>query len=148
MSRFIPILALPGLLILLAGNLCAQKSADLIYLGEKVCRECHHSKGNRDQFNTWRLSRHSKSYAALFKPEAKKIAELSGIKIKPYESPICLGCHTTAYFTQWWQRDNDFHFEDGVQGELGHGPGSSYLDVHVKGDRDKAVEAGLLYPEN
>src|SRR4030043_23419 len=78
--------ALPGLLILLAGNLCAQKSADLIYLGEKVCRECHHSKGNRDQFNTWRLSRHSKSYAALFKPEAKKIAELSGIKIKPYES--------------------------------------------------------------
>ena len=147
MSRFnlFSIICIIGLLY--SGNLAAQKMPELIYLGEKVCRECHHLNGNRDQFNAWRLSKHSKSYAALFKPEAKKIADFSGIKIKPYNSPICLGCHTTAYFTQEWQRDDDFHFEDGVQCELCHGAGSPYLDIHAIGDRDKAIEAGLLTPE-
>jgi YVTN family beta-propeller protein len=147
MSRLTQLLLQIGFMILFIGNPFAQKSPDLFYLGEKVCRECHHLSGNRDQFNAWRLSKHSRSYAALFKPEAKKIAELSGIKIKPYESSICLGCHTTAFFTQWWQRNNDFHFEDGIQCELCHGAGSAYLKIHSTEDLDKATEAGLWMPE-
>ena len=131
--------------LLLAGN--SQKSQDHIYVGEKVCRTCHHLQGNRDQYNPWRMSKHAEAYTALFKPEAKQIAELSGIDIEPHTSPICLGCHTTAYNADGWERDNSFHFEDGVQCELCHGPGSDYIAAETMRNREKSVKAGLKYPE-
>ena len=90
----------------------AQRKRESIYVGEKVCRQCHHLAGNRDQFNPWRLSQHADAYAALFKSEAKPIADLSGIDIKPHQSPICLGCHTTACYVEDWERGDDFRFED------------------------------------
>ncbi len=124
----------------------AQRKRESIYVGEKVCRQCHHLAGNRDQFNPWRLSQHADAYAALFKSEAKPIADLSGIDIKPHQSPICLGCHTTACYVEDWERGDDFRFEDGVQCELCHGPGSEYSDIDIMRDADRAVEAGLRMP--
>ncbi len=129
--------------IFAAMNLSAQQPADRIYVGEQVCRQCHHQQGNRDQFNIWRQSKHAQAHSVLFKPESKEIAELSGIDIEPWESPICLGCHTTAYNVEEWERDDTFRFEDGVQCELCHGPGSDYIDADIMRDRDKAIRAGL-----
>ena len=142
---FFAFLILQQFNLLLAGN--SQKSQDHIYVGEKVCRTCHHLQGNRDQYNPWRMSKHAEAYTSLFKPEAKQIAELSGIDIEPHTSPICLGCHTTAYNADGWERDNSFHFEDGVQCELCHGPGSDYIAAETMRNREKSVNAGLKYPE-
>ncbi len=135
--------------IVLASFLCSPTafSAEPIYVGEKACRECHHMAGNRNQFNPWRLSEHADSYAALAMPEAKEIAELSGIDVEPFESPICLGCHTTASETEIWERNLSFHFEDGVQCELCHGPGSEYMPAEIMQDKQRAKEAGLMMPE-
>jgi len=126
--------------------LFGQIAKERIYVGEKACRTCHHLAGKRDQFNPWRLSKHAIAYAALSRPEAKQIAELSGVDVDPYKSPICLGCHTTAYNVEAWERDESFHFEDGVQCELCHGPGSTYMDASIMRNRKKARQAGLKMP--
>ena len=143
--KLLIVIALPLLYIFLTGN--SQKSQDRIYLGEKVCRACHHLQGNRDQYNPWRRSKHSQAYTALFKPEAIQIAEVSGIDIEPFKSPVCLGCHTTAYNEEDWERDPSFNFSDGIQCEQCHGPGSDYIDVEIMQNREKATKSGLKYPQ-
>lgn len=148
MRRFAALAFLAVLFISVAGwSLFGQRSREKYYVGEKTCRQCHHQSGDRDQFNPWRLTAHAKAYAALSKPEAREIAELSGIEVDPYDSPICLGCHTTAYATEEWERGEDFHFEDGIQCERCHGPGSLYSDADIMQDRTKAMGAGLKMPE-
>lgn len=111
---------------------------DRVYVGERTCRQCH-----RLSFNPWRLSKHSRAFAALSLPQSREIAELSGIEGPPYQSPICLGCHTTAYDAAEWELDDTFHPEDGVQCERCHGPGSEYSDADVMADEKKAAAAGL-----
>ncbi len=124
-----------------------QQRRERLYVGEKVCRQCHHLSGDRNQFNPWQLAKHSKAFAALSMPESERIAELSGIDVPPHESPVCLGCHTTAYDTEEWEREDTFHFEDGVQCERCHGPGSEYIDPEIMRDRARAVQAGLKIPQ-
>jgi YVTN family beta-propeller protein len=140
---------LPGVVIALAFGLAASAQAprERVYVGEKACRRCHHQPGGRDQFSAWRLTKHAQAFAALSIPESRQIAELSGIAGDPTKSRVCLGCHTTAYDTEEWERDESFHFEDGVQCERCHGPGSEYLDADVMRDSAKARQAGLLRPQ-
>ena len=144
-KKYFILWTLPLIYMFLAGN--GQKTKDRIYVGEKVCRTCHHLQGNRDQYNPWRESKHAEAYTALFKTEAKQIAEISGIDIEPFESPVCLGCHTTAYNEENWERDPSFHFEDGIQCEQCHGPGSEYINTEIMQNREKAIQSGLKFPE-
>jgi YVTN family beta-propeller protein len=116
------------------------------YVGEAACRQCHHQVGERNQFNPWYLSKHARAYAVLAKPEAREIARLSGIDVNPFDSPICLQCHTTASDTEVWQRDEAFFLGDGIQCEYCHGPGSEYSDAAVMADREAAIKAGLQMP--
>ncbi len=134
--------------IALAFGLAAgsQTSRERVYVGEAACRSCHHQSGSGDQFSAWRLTKHAKAFAALSMPESRQIAELSGIAGDPSRSPVCLGCHTTAYDTEEWERDETFHFEDGVQCERCHGPGSEYMDADVMRDSTRARQAGLMMP--
>lgn len=148
MKRYAAFLLLAAIFTVAGGwMLFGQQFKDRVYVGEKACRKCHHLAGKRNQFNPWRLSEHAKAYAVLSKPESKEIAELSGIDVDPHESPICLGCHTTAYNVEAWERDDSFHVEDGVQCELCHGPGSEYMDASIMRGSGKAMQAGLLMPE-
>ncbi|MBI1389941.1 MAG: beta-propeller fold lactonase family protein [bacterium] len=121
-------------------------AVDRIYMGEAACRECHNDVTYRNQFNRWRLSKHAAAYAALGKPEAAEIARLSGVDVDPFKSPICLGCHTTAPDTEAWRRDAGFHFEDGMQCEACHGPGSEYMDEAIMKNPVAARAAGLRMP--
>jgi YVTN family beta-propeller protein len=98
------------------------------------------------QFSKWLISKHSGAYAILAKPEAKKIAKLSGIPQEPQESPMCLGCHATGAHVEEWERDETFFIEDGVQCEKCHGPGSEYIDSAIMMDRQAAMKAGLMMP--
>ena len=67
-----------------------------VYVGAKVCGECHDGTAMGDQLTRWLHSRHAKAYMSLATPEAKQIAKWSGIPMEPQESAMCLGCHATA----------------------------------------------------
>jgi YVTN family beta-propeller protein len=117
-----------------------------VYVGAKVCANCHRGKGMGHQFSRWLTSKHSTAYAVLAKPEAKKIAKLSGIPQEPQESPTCLGCHATGAHAEAWEKDETFFTEDGVQCEKCHGPGSEYTNVAIMMDHQAAMKAGLIMP--
>jgi YVTN family beta-propeller protein len=117
-----------------------------IYVGAKVCATCHQGKGMGHQFSRWLSAKHARAYAILAKPEAKKIAELSGIPQEPQESPTCLGCHATGAHVEEWEKDETFYTVDGVQCEKCHGPGSEYMDATVMMDHEAALKAGLVMP--
>ncbi len=117
------------------------------YVGEAACRRCHHDLEQRNQFNLWRMSAHADAYASLAMPESKEIAKISGVDVDPFESPICLGCHTTASLSEEWERDETFYFEDGIQCEMCHGPGSEYMTEEVMQNRELSERAGLEIPD-
>ncbi|MHC4582964.1 MAG: multiheme c-type cytochrome [Planctomycetota bacterium] len=117
-----------------------------VYVGVKVCAKCHQGKAIGHQFSKWLTSKHARAYAVLAKPQAKKIAELSGIPQEPQESPTCLGCHATGAHVEDWEKDETFYIEDGVQCEKCHGPGSEYMDPAVMMDRQASLKAGLIIP--
>ena len=117
-----------------------------VYVGVKVCASCHQGEGMGHQFSKWLASRHAQAYAVLSKPDAKKIAELSGIPQEPQESAMCLGCHATGARAEEWEKDETFFAEDGVQCEKCHGPGSEYMNAAVMSNRQAAEKAGLMMP--
>ncbi len=114
-----------------------------VYVGARVCAQCHAGSAMGHQFGSWLLSKHARAYASLAMPSAKEMALLSGIRDEPQESAVCLGCHATAADVEDWERDPGFRVEDGVQCERCHGPGSEYMDEEVMRDPDAARAAGL-----
>lgn len=117
-----------------------------VYVGARACATCHQGQGMGHQFSRWLASKHARAYAVLAKPQAKQMAELSGIVQEPQESAMCLGCHATGAHAEEWEKDESFSTEDGVQCEKCHGPGSEYMDAAVMTNRQKAVRAGLIIP--
>src|SRR5689334_18793269 len=121
-------LAILAASVLAMSLLAAPAAKKPVYIGVRACAQCHTGKGIGNQYSVWLHSKHSRAYATLARPESKEIAKISGLRQKPQEAPICLGCHTTAYDVEAWQKDDDFHLEDGVQCETCHGPGSEYAN--------------------
>jgi len=117
-----------------------------VYVGVKVCATCHQGEGMGHQFSKWMSSKHARAYAVLSKPEAKKIARLSGIPQEPQEASMCLGCHATGAHVEEWEKDETFFVEEGVQCEKCHGPGSEYMDAAIMTDPERAEKAGLMMP--
>jgi YVTN family beta-propeller protein len=117
-----------------------------VYLGARACGACHTGITMGDGYSLWLYSKHSQSYALLAKPEAKKIAQVSGLRQEPQQAPICLGCHATAFNAEGWEKDDDFRTEDGVQCEACHGPGSEYATEEVMRTPAASRKAGLLMP--
>ncbi|MFB3777403.1 MAG: multiheme c-type cytochrome [Bryobacteraceae bacterium] len=117
-----------------------------VYLGARACGGCHTGVAMGNQYSLWLKSKHSQAYAALAKPESKRIAQISGLRQEPQQAPICLGCHATAFNAEGWEKDDDFRTEDGVQCELCHGPGSEYAVEEVMRAPEAARRAGLRMP--
>jgi len=117
-----------------------------IYVGVKTCATCHDGRGMGHSCSLWTLSKHARAYAVLARPEAKAIAELSGIPQEPQASPMCLGCHSTGAHAEDWEKDETFFSEDGVQCEKCHGPGSEYMTESIMRNREAAMAAGLEMP--
>ncbi|TNF71232.1 MAG: hypothetical protein EP299_12320, partial [Acidobacteria bacterium] len=118
-----------------------------VYVGVRVCSECHQGLAAGHQFSHWRLSKHAKAHATLSLPVSEEITRRSGIPEDPLEARVCLGCHTTGADAEEWQRDETFLIEDGVQCETCHGPGSEYSDAEVMQNRELAMERGLVMPD-
>jgi YVTN family beta-propeller protein len=150
MSRYLKVIlvelfALYSVLMIIVTSPVSAEN-ERFYVGAAVCRQCHHQPGKHSQFNRWYSSKHAHAYAALAMPESMEIARLSGIDVNPFDSPVCLQCHTTASETEAWQRDEEFYLEDGIQCEACHGPGSEYSDATIMADREAALKAGLQLP--
>ncbi len=66
----------------------AQEAADKhhVYVGARVCATCHQSENMGHQLSKWLASKHASAYAVLAKPEAREIADLSGIPEEPQEA--------------------------------------------------------------
>ena len=145
--RFAVLLALSGLCPLLLHALGREEGRKQpVYVGVKVCATCHRGRGMGHQHAKWLLSKHSRAYAALARPESKQIARLSGIPQEPQASAVCLGCHATGAEAEDWEMDETFHLADGVQCERCHGPGSEYMDADTMRDPKAAEAAGLVKP--
>jgi YVTN family beta-propeller protein len=129
------------ILALLSGGIGSTQEKHPVYVGVKVCATCHSDDATGNQYAVWRGTKHAQAYKALFTPEAKAMAQLSGILDPPEKALICLGCHATAADVEPWERDPTFSIEDGMQCERCHGPGSEYIDVMK--DPDAAKKAGL-----
>ncbi len=139
-----PVWLLLGLL-LLACPLSAQDRHP-VFVGSKVCAECHYGEGMGYQQCKWLLSAHASAHASLATPEAKRIAVLSGEPQPPQEAALCLGCHATGAQAEDWEKDPTFRMENGVQCEKCHGPGSEYMPLEVMTQPAAARRAGLKMP--
>ena len=150
LSRWIPTIALGAVGLALAVLWpvdAASQPREPVYVGVRVCSECHAGAVAGHQFSIWRQSAHAKAFATLAMPESLEIARISGIPEAPHTARVCLGCHATAADTEEWERDESFRIEDGVQCEGCHGPGSEYMDEAVMSDPRLARERGLRVPE-
>ncbi len=91
------------------------------YIGGAKCRLCH-----MKQHEVWDRSKHATAFEIL-KPEDRN-------------NPKCLSCHLTGYGAT-----QQVNLElVGVQCEACHGPGSLYLRIHARRDKEGARKAGLI----
>jgi hypothetical protein len=137
----IALCALPGI-----PAAAADGSDPANYVGSKACSICHKKEETGNQQQKWLNSQHSKAFERLASPEAKEVAAKLGIK-DPQTSGACLKCHSTAYhWTETVQAPEKLKPEEGVSCESCHGPGKKYMAKSTMEDRQKSIEAGMLYP--
>lgn len=91
------------------------------YVGAAKCKLCH-----MKQHKIWSASVHAKAFEAL-KPAEQK-------------DPKCLACHVSGYR----QTQQVPAGVSGVDCEACHGPGSLYLKIHPRKDKEGAKQAGLI----
>ncbi len=120
-------------------------SAQNRFVGTKTCAMCHKGDKAGTAYSVWEQSAHSKAYQTLLSDEAKKIAKDKGLKVAPNEAPECLKCHVTGGGTAK-NVEATFKKEEGVGCESCHGAASGFKMVHMKGDRAKNKELGMIMP--
>ncbi len=92
-------------------------AADHAFIGAEKCKMCH-----KLQYESWAKTPHANAWAAL-KPEEQAKAE-------------CAGCHST----------NGAEMPN-VQCEACHGAGADYKTMPIMKDKEKAIAAGLIIPD-
>ena len=121
-------------LVLVFGLFVAKptSNADFEYIGASKCKMCHNKPPKGEQYNKWAEGPHANAMKSLKGDEAK--------------DPKCLKCHSTAAAI-----DPDLNagikVEEGVSCESCHGPGSDYKSMTIMKDRAKAMENGLVVPD-
>ncbi len=116
------------------------------FIGAKGCKMCHSGEAKGKQYEIWMASKHSKAYAVLASPEAKKIAGEKGIA-DPQKDEKCLKCHVTAHNAPKEMLLATYSIEDGVSCESCHGPGEKYKAMNIMKDKKLAMENGLIIPD-
>ena len=96
------------------------------YVGVLKCT-CHQQKEMGKQYEVWTKSTHSRTWVLLHLAIADTIAIKMGVKTHPEESEECLSCHSGKKMIDINKVEDTFKFEDGVQCETCHGPGSEHI---------------------
>jgi len=113
-------LIVAGLVAALVSLLAFAASAEPTYVGVEKCKICH-----KLQYDSWLTTKHAKATES-----AKASTQWK------YEA-ACLTCHAT----------NKDEKVVGVQCEACHGAGSDYKSIQVMKDRQKALAAGMILPD-
>lgn len=112
--------------MIFAAAMFAAVSADEVkheYVGAAKCKMCHKKGG---VFEGWEASAHATAFTKL--DDAGKA------------NKVCAPCHTTAAMA-------DGTMLEGVQCEACHGAGNDYKKKATMEDREAAVAAGLIIPD-
>jgi hypothetical protein len=117
------------------------------YVGVSKCGLCHKAEARGNQLAQWEQTAHARAYDVLAGDAAKEAAKKVGIEGEPQKSPECLKCHVTAYGVDKKLLGPKHKPEDGVGCESCHGPGEDYMKMSVMKDRERAIAAGLLIPD-
>jgi YVTN family beta-propeller protein len=117
------------------------------FLGAKMCAQCHSEVEKGDQFAMWVQSAHASSYATLGTTRAWGVAARVGLDGNPQATTECLRCHATGFTQKAAGFAESFEVEEGVQCESCHGAGGDYAKDAVMRDRDAAIAAGLVMPD-
>jgi hypothetical protein len=125
-------------------------SGGFTYVGSGACMECHGEGPGDGPAGHWVASRHSRAVHTLSTHQARGLAasraEYQDI-VDPSVEARCLMCHATAAqnpaagFAEGYRRDQ------GVGCEACHGPGSSYVDRVIMGDRSAFLTNGGRIPD-
>lgn len=118
------------------------------YEGTAVCKMCHQTEKQGQQFKIWQESKHAKAFKALQTPEADKIATDKGLATKAAESKECLKCHASGHDVDKALVGAKFKIDDGVQCETCHGAGSAYKAMAVMKNREEAKKKGMVVFED
>jgi hypothetical protein len=132
---------------LLAGawlEAAAQDKPEII--GADKCKMCHKGEKKGAQFEKWSEGPHAGAHATLGTDAAKAIAQEKGIA-DPQEDAGCLSCHTTRGALADAGAADTYDVAEGVGCEACHGPGSLYKSMKVMKDREAAIAAGLIIPD-
>ena len=106
------------------------------HVGAQKCQICHKTEKQGQQYPTWEMSNHAKSFAALSSPAASANAQALGVK-DPTTDPKCLKCHGPL-------ADKAAELKaEGVSCEVCHGPGSAYKSLTIMKSKDESVKNGL-----
>ena len=100
-----------------------------VYVGARVCANCHEGKGMGHQFSRWLASRHARAYAILGTPLGYEKAAKAGVSGNPQKAERCLRCHAPGALRSDDSIVEGFDYRDGVQCEDCHGAGAS---IHLK----------------
>jgi RecJ-like exonuclease len=106
------------LLVLLALPCAVAVAVAADYVGAEKCKICH-----RTEYASWQGLPHAKTFDRL---EGEERAD-----------PECLACHATGGRADL----------PGVQCEACHGAGSEYKSMRIMQDREAALAAGLIRPD-
>ncbi len=106
--------------VVVLGMVSMAQAADHEYVGATKCKMCH-----KVEYTSWESTVHAKATEAA---KAGREGEAFG--------PACLKCHAT----------NSSEEMAGVQCEACHGPGGDYKKMSIMKDKEQALAAGLILP--
>lgn len=108
------------------------KAQDFEYVGANKCKMCHNKPATGAQYAKWLDSKHAHAMESLNAEEAK--------------DPKCLKCHST-FGSVNPDLIATLKITEGVSCETCHGPGSAYFPAAIMKDKAKAMEKGMIVPE-
>ena len=130
-------------------SLATSSSAkDFKSVGVKKCKMCHKSKKIGNQFGIWSAKKHANAMKSLSSKESMDYAKKNGIA-DPTTDAKCTVCHSTMASVDKAMLDakSKMTMEEGVSCESCHGPGSVYKKNSIMKDREKALAAGMVIPD-
>lgn len=112
-------------------------AVDPTFIGGSKCKLCHRGERNGNIWETWLETKHAKSMESLVAKGEDK-------------NPECLACHTTGYGTpSGYDAMADLQTAEAlgsVSCEACHGAGSEYKSKKIMEDREAAIAAGMVIP--
>lgn len=138
------------------------------YVGSNKCKMCHNKTEKGSQYSIWEASAHAKSFETLKSDLAIKIAQENGLTTDPWNTAVCVKCHTTGFNDGGYEIMNESFWSpieddrDGIKAvkrmkalqsvgcESCHGAGSKYKSSKIMkgifaGEVDGAT-VGLMEP--